>query len=694
MCAVLLPLRVLMPVAALALLSGCSADRYDEAVGEGLVPIHLTAVVTSQDNAAATRASNGIQSSQFDANETFYAYFPAGVTVGNTSTGSSATYTADGSGGATPGTQPYLNPALSTATVHAYYGKSGNSYTQVTNSSTSFAVQLDQTSDAGYKASDLLYASATVRKTSSTTATGLLSFEHKMAKLVVNATADEANGVIAITKVRLIGGKRDIAISNGLSCTLGTLGSTGIGSTDDTCIKLYENPSGAVSVTTAGLIPPQTISGNFLEVTVKTSGNLEGKAYFSLNAVKMESGKEYPYSISVRATDIGVTTEIGTWGDAGVAAIHYDGLQMRNVVLSRYAVSLLENVVASVEVTGKHSLGTLTVTSSNESVATASIADNIVSITGHGIGNAVITVADDGGGVYERKESTVSVTVHAALPASFVPGEVRTLQELRSWTDYGVDYSGFVGYYVDAEGYIEPGVTGDEYYATTLPVRGTTAIGVIGAIAKPGNFIEIGTTYKLLVMSMEKSIAGIQFTVPEDYSLANHTPAVSGYNTQHVRNGLALTNAMLDLDEGTTTEEGIRVVTSQTNGFLAAWYAYHYGELKNVAKPDGTSPWFMPSHGQWEVMMGWQTGPDYGYGMGWNAITHMNDYVIKYPSTHSTYPNQIHFQAVRTSTETENDDASVYMLNTQTNPKNNPGSLGSGVKNKSSNYGVAAAFML
>lgn len=292
-----------MMLAVVALtMTGCQADVFNEHQGE--VPIALTATVQEGD---VTRAGTDVQSTQFANQEKFYAYFPTGVKVGSTTSASSTTYTANGSGGATPATQPYFNADVSSATVHAYYPYVSGK--QVTNSTTSFSVEQDQTSDANYNKSDLMYATTTVQKSSPTAS---LTFTHKMSKILV--TANIGAGITNIQGIRIIGGSRNIDISTPLSCTLGTTLSNA--NSTSSYITMYSGTSTS-AVSCAALIPPQTINGNFLQIVTNA-----GTATYSLSSKQFETGKSYQLTITVNAAAVGTTTSITGWTGTGNVTVN------------------------------------------------------------------------------------------------------------------------------------------------------------------------------------------------------------------------------------------------------------------------------------------------------------------------------------------------------------------------------------
>jgi len=329
---------IYLPILA-TMLTGCMVEVIDtspkkEDIGltAGPVPISLTTAVEVQQEGnddgskAGTRTtSTALQSTQFAEGEQIYVYFPTNVTVGTTTSASSTTYTTtDANGATTPATQPYMNSNIPTADIHAYYPSSHRQNTE------SFSVLADQTSNDNYKASDLMYATTSVTKTAAATVTGALTFSHRMAKIIVTATADTGKGVSAVTKVRIIGGYRTATIATPLFCTMKTDGgySNQLSNAADGGITLYDNATGEASVSCAGLIPPQTIAEGtaFLEVTVKPAGDLTGTATYSLPAAKtFASGNAYTCTLSINLSSIGTTTDITNWGNGGSTSLNNNG---------------------------------------------------------------------------------------------------------------------------------------------------------------------------------------------------------------------------------------------------------------------------------------------------------------------------------------------------------------------------------
>ena len=297
--------------AAAALMTGCTADGLtNTALDE--VPVNLTVAVQTDH---ATRAATDVLSGgQFGSGEAFYAYFPTGVRIGGATSACGSAFITDGSGATTPVTQPFFNATATSADICAYYpyveGK------QVTNSTTSFSVELDQSSETGYKKSDLMVAMGTVTKTSPT---ATLVFRHMMSKIIVNVTVGE--GITAITGVRIVGGSKTIAIANPTTNSHTTyLGSVSTATADqitadaDKCVALYNGNYTATTVplACAALIPSQTVGASaataFLQIVTPA-----GTATYTLNNKTFASGVSYTYNITVTAAAIGATADINNW---------------------------------------------------------------------------------------------------------------------------------------------------------------------------------------------------------------------------------------------------------------------------------------------------------------------------------------------------------------------------------------------
>lgn len=299
-----------MPLMAL-MMTACMTELTDELpqpagnglAQEGRVALGLTATVVSQEDntaSAATRAGVDVQSTQLPNGATFRAEFS-----GSDVTETTATYTADGTGGATASPQPYFTLTGTSTTVSAYHGKSGGTGgTQVTGATTSFTVASDQTGDAAYQASDLMYATATVQKSNPV---GALTFTHRMAKIIVNATLGD--GISSISAVKIIGGLPTVALS-GTDCTVGAASGTAFSTSNPLTVHSGTHSSGTLSC--AALIPPQTVNANFLQIVTD-----KGTVTYSLSNKAFATAQSYTFNITINAAAIGTTVAITGWTGTG-----------------------------------------------------------------------------------------------------------------------------------------------------------------------------------------------------------------------------------------------------------------------------------------------------------------------------------------------------------------------------------------
>lgn len=257
-------------LASLLMLAGCTADEQDG--GNGLVPLSLSAEIQTEE---VTRAGTALLNT-FSSGDVLGLNLTNCVNSSGTAL-STTTYTV----GTGFDSQPYIS-AGQTATVKGYYPSSAAS-------ASSFTVSDNQTTDAKYKESDLMYAAAQNATKSSSSPT--LTFVHKMAKLIVNVTA--VSGVGSITSVTLNNISRT-AVWTASSGLLGALSNSG---------NITMSNNGAV------LIPPQTTleANDFL--TIVTSA---GTATYKLGKT-FDGGSVYTLNINVGLANIGVSTTITGW---------------------------------------------------------------------------------------------------------------------------------------------------------------------------------------------------------------------------------------------------------------------------------------------------------------------------------------------------------------------------------------------
>ena len=281
-------IRNTLIVLGIAALSACTMDEMDS--GFDKVPVEFSVV----DSAAAqmTRATSSITT--FNSGETVKVY----VKPNGASNYTGYDYTTAAAGNApsltAPSTPPYF-PAGSSTTVQAY------AYYPST-AGTTFSVSTNQTTDANYKASDLMYASNRTITKGSTTGTAL-AMSHKMAQLKLVVAAASGSG-LSISNVK-VNAKYQV------SFTASSGAATLTGSATD-----------ITALTAAGtgyiLIPPQAING----ITVKVTASSQTATYTFTSTNSLEAGKSYTMNLTVGLNDVGVTTSISTWTGSGTVTVN------------------------------------------------------------------------------------------------------------------------------------------------------------------------------------------------------------------------------------------------------------------------------------------------------------------------------------------------------------------------------------
>lgn len=317
----------LFAIVAIMLLIASCAEEIQQEKSELRIPLNLEAV----PQAAITRTSTDTQNTLFDANEDINTYFT--VTVD----GSASALISEKDNTLTTAANPVvLKTGAASNGVNALSPKDGSTLyfppgdndkvnveiyalypSTVTNSLTSFEVQKPQTTEAHYKASDLMYASATSPKTDQTIH---LQFDHKMAKLIINATGEEN---LTMKKITL----KSLYTTISWDAPTGTLGGTSGSKTD---IVIADNSSFASSLTGVALFPPQTKDDTyFMEVVCQdpTDNNTQKTAYFSICTKDFEAGRSYIVNVKIgpkNLKDDGVVL-IEPW-PAGVGTINIEAV--------------------------------------------------------------------------------------------------------------------------------------------------------------------------------------------------------------------------------------------------------------------------------------------------------------------------------------------------------------------------------
>ena len=315
----------LMTLAVLLLLASCSeqSDMQQTAI-DTTAPVTLTA---SSGTAPLMRAADNLYnaSTGFDGGEEAQVYM---ANSGGTQTG-----TAKFSIGAPEAVGALKQSTLTLADGESpiYYpsGPSGNVtlygiYPAA--SISSHTVSYDQTSDANYKSSDLMYAKIPVSWSTLAEKYALkpnLPFQHQLVKLKV--TIVKMEDVWHLEKVTMNNVKRRVTVaptytSAGLGSAASATGESGDGANEDAILISSGETASTVPETKvftyACVYPAQTWNDgdeNAVDfLTVKADG---GVAKYKLKKT-FQPGYEYTLTVYLNALAVGATVTIDNWGDA------------------------------------------------------------------------------------------------------------------------------------------------------------------------------------------------------------------------------------------------------------------------------------------------------------------------------------------------------------------------------------------
>lgn len=261
---------------------------------EDLVPVEFS--ISDQRTIDFTRAATSIIT--FNAGETVKVYVKpdgAGSHVGYDYTTATAGQSVSLTPPAPPAIPPYYPPGVGT-TVEAY------AYYPSTASGT-FTVQDDQTSDANYKASDLMYADNRVVTKDGTDGHDHLSMAHQMAQLAITAQAQDGSD-INITGVQVIA-QKSVTFAPNTANIVTTTGATG------TITVLNGAGTGYI------VIPPQVINGVIIKIITGSGTDDEIATYAFTGTGSFNSGDSYALNLTVSADQLGFTTAINNWNGVG-----------------------------------------------------------------------------------------------------------------------------------------------------------------------------------------------------------------------------------------------------------------------------------------------------------------------------------------------------------------------------------------
>ena len=305
--------KIISACAVLVALASCSNDHVISQPGAEDTPIRIQANV----GAVTTKAAHNLLESSFGSGDAINVYI--GENKSNTSTSSEGPYESM--------VYSYTGSTF-TPTDTQYFPANGHGIdvwgvypSTVTESSISkdFSIENDQTSDAAYKASDLMFATEKINQKKGAPIS--LIFAHKLSKIIVKldkepgVNADLTDAVIKLTNVST---KVPLTKVDHTGILLGTA-STNQQDIKELTIGKYEAING-----TAAIVIPQSTTGMSFKVELVGGGTYT--AAIPNAPEKFVANKAYTYTLKLKANGITVTASIAAWtpedGGSGDATLN------------------------------------------------------------------------------------------------------------------------------------------------------------------------------------------------------------------------------------------------------------------------------------------------------------------------------------------------------------------------------------
>ena len=377
---------VIIYISALLFLTGCQADKADDPRQDGLVPVTLTASQGSilSISGGMTRAADGLYSasSGFSGTESVRVFMNSSSSSSDYTVGSPTAGVSSLTGGSL-----YYPPSGSISLFAIYPAASASSHT----------VTYDQTSDANYKASDLMYATKAVDQADKANAQNL-EFAHQLVKLKLNII--KGAGITEVTEVKMKNVKRTVSVAP-------TTSSAGIGSatsTDDENgdnILIFSGSNTSSETQTYACVFPAQAWNNTDFITVTADSKT---VTYQLNRSEWTAGAEYELTFHLNAVALNNT-------NAGVATVAAIG---KGTYFGQFATQTF--VINKAD--GSISFANATETKTKSENPSDNTFTNAVTNTGDGIvtyessNTGVATVDNDGKvTILTTGETTITATV-------------------------------------------------------------------------------------------------------------------------------------------------------------------------------------------------------------------------------------------------------------------------------------------
>ncbi len=301
-------------------LAACSKDN-GQIIDDGQIRLSTANVISE------TRSTDqGLQLTQFANNEKVDIFLVEADASGNVVTGTNVTsyaqplkYTADGNGG--------LKVYSGSSEVPQYWPTSGNglfiygvypsgSASDYTETAKEFSVKPDQSTDANYKASDLMVGAPTVKNPVARKSDAVeLTFEHLLTKVNINLKKGDGFTDSEFSSIKVS------VLNTNPKATFSVTGQTAQASTTETTTKDIIAGTGlsTSSLKCSAIIVPQTLNASTDFIKVEVGG---GNYIYKIDSSDktFEGKKVYEYNITVNKTGLEVSSKITNWTSVGAVS--------------------------------------------------------------------------------------------------------------------------------------------------------------------------------------------------------------------------------------------------------------------------------------------------------------------------------------------------------------------------------------
>ena len=502
-------------------------------------------------------------------------------------------------------------------------------YTPATKAAGSVSVEADQSSTANYKLSDLIWLGSTTlnRPATYTTTPVSVTFKHLMSKFSIKVT--KGTGIGAVTGITLKGMKSSYTFTPSAAEA-----SVVASPTDVKDITIATGTDLAGSNYYTAVVPAQTILSTvaFLEVVTDV-----GTASYILDADKtLVTGKQYTLDLTVNFNAVNTSSIITNWteeiarqleiGVVDDATFVYDGnekapepeVTCHGATLTKdvdYILTYRDNVNAGTATVAAVGIGTyagnVATTNFNIKKAAGTISYSITNPNiPKGVGTYTNTLTISGDGTVSYNSGTTSVatidnttgTATLVATGSSVITATVTDGENYSYASPSVSYtltvsnntlanlkaspsSSYVGYCVSSDGYLFP--SGAE-----CADAGQIPIGLVAYVGSSSPDAS-NSGYRILVLSLKDRGPSVWCRYGgEECSTSPITNVSTGISTY---NGISQTNYL----ESTSSRSG----ATSPHRHVACISAMTYDAAFGISRPSGASGWFLPSMGQWNLMV-------------------------------------------------------------------------------------------